>query len=73
MSEHALERTEPAAPFEFTALDLFDPYIIRDGTDKDKGQGCGVQLHGFESSACTHCRRSVNRNFLESEPALHSY
>ena len=30
MSELPLERIEPAAPFEFTALDLFGPYVVRD-------------------------------------------
>ncbi|XP_077352384.1 F-box/WD repeat-containing protein 4 isoform X2 [Festucalex cinctus] len=30
MSELPVERTEPAAPFEFTALDLFGPYIVKD-------------------------------------------
>lgn len=30
MSELALERTEPAEPFEFTTLDLFGPYIVKD-------------------------------------------
>lgn len=30
MSELPLERTEPAAPFEFTALDLFSPYVVKD-------------------------------------------
>lgn len=30
MSELPPERTEPAAPFEFTALDLFGPYTVRD-------------------------------------------
>ena len=30
MSELPLERTEPATPFEFTSLDLFSPYIVRD-------------------------------------------
>ncbi len=30
MSDLPLERTEPAAPFEFTTLDLFSPYIVKD-------------------------------------------
>lgn len=30
MSELPPERTGPAAPFEFTALDLFGPYVIKD-------------------------------------------
>lgn len=30
MSELPLERTEPAAPFDFTMLDLFGPHRIRD-------------------------------------------
>lgn len=30
MSELPLERIEPAALFEFTALDLYGPYVIRD-------------------------------------------
>ncbi|XP_027138459.1 uncharacterized protein LOC113746562 [Larimichthys crocea] len=30
MSELPLERTEPAAPFEFTTLDLFGPYVVKD-------------------------------------------
>lgn len=30
MSELPLEQTEPAAPFEFTKLDLCGPYNIRD-------------------------------------------
>ena len=30
MSELPLERTEPAAPFEFTTLDLFGPCVIKD-------------------------------------------
>ncbi len=30
MSELPLERTEPAAPFEFTSLDLFGPYVVKD-------------------------------------------
>ena len=31
MSDLPKERTTPAAPFEFTTLDLFGPYTIRDG------------------------------------------
>ncbi|XP_058474048.1 uncharacterized protein LOC131446677 [Solea solea] len=30
MSELPSERSEPAAPFELTALDLFGPYVVRD-------------------------------------------
>ncbi|KAL1247062.1 hypothetical protein QQF64_022438 [Cirrhinus molitorella] len=30
MSELPLERTKPAAPFEFTTLDLFGPYVVKD-------------------------------------------
>lgn len=30
MNELPLEQTEPAAPFEFIALDLFGPYVVRD-------------------------------------------
>lgn len=30
MSELPPERTEPAAPFEFTSLDLFGPYFVKD-------------------------------------------
>ncbi|KAL0165741.1 hypothetical protein M9458_037585, partial [Cirrhinus mrigala] len=30
MGELPLERTNPAAPFEFTTLDLFGPYVVKD-------------------------------------------
>ncbi|XP_026082522.1 uncharacterized protein LOC113058643 [Carassius auratus] len=30
MGELPLERTKPAAPFEFTTLDLFGPYVVKD-------------------------------------------
>ncbi len=54
MSELPLERTEPAAPFEFTSLDLFGPYVVKDTIrrrTKMKIWGV-VQLYGFESSTC---------------------
>ena len=34
MSELPLERTRPAAPFEFTTLDLFGPYLVRDSVKR---------------------------------------
>lgn len=40
MGDLSLERTEPAAPFEFTTLDLFGPYVIKD--EVKKRVGCKV-------------------------------
>ena len=34
MSELPLERTTPASPFEFTTMDLFGPYAVRDEVKK---------------------------------------
>jgi len=34
MADLPSERTEPAAPFEFTTLDLFGPYMVRDVAKK---------------------------------------
>ncbi|XP_058476292.1 uncharacterized protein LOC131448154 [Solea solea] len=36
MSELPSERSEPAAPFELTALDLFGPYVVRDTVKRRK-------------------------------------
>lgn len=34
MSELPLERTKPAAPFGFTTLDLFGPYVVKDNVKR---------------------------------------
>lgn len=52
MADVSLERTGPAAPYEFTTMDLFGPYEVKDEVKKRtrlKVWGIVFWLHGFPS------------------------
>lgn len=48
MADLPLERTGPAAQFEFTTMDLFGPYEVKDEVEK-RAMGDSLLLHGFSS------------------------
>ncbi len=54
MSELPSERQSPSKPFEFTTVDLFGPYEVKDEVKKRtklKGLGHCILLHGFTSGS----------------------
>lgn len=70
MSELPLERTKPAAPFEFTTLDLFGPYVVKDTVRRrTKMKIWGVVFSCMAS-------RAVHADIVEdlsTEGFLHTY
>lgn len=67
------ERTRPAAPFEFTAVDLFGPYQVRDDIKKSfhESLGSGVLLHVKQGHSRRAGKHTIDGKLLICLPEVY--
>ncbi|XP_073797048.1 uncharacterized protein [Danio rerio] len=63
MADLPPERTEPAAPFEYTTLDLFGPYIVKDEVRKR------VHLKVWGIVYCCMASRAIHTDIVSDQSA----